>query len=75
MKSFLASLPTEDKKGTKLPIVNGTYPNNLNKPKNCIFSDRCPMVTDICKSKKPELTSISDSHSIACFGQEVVPSE
>lgn len=66
-KSFLASLPTEDKKGSVLPILEGSYPSNLDKPKNCIFSNRCPRFTEECKDKKPTLSKISDSHSIACL--------
>lgn len=67
-KSFLASLPTEEKKGTILPILSGTYPSNLNKPTNCIFSNRCPLFTIAdCGDKKPVLTKISDSHSVSCF--------
>lgn len=66
-KSFLASLPTTAKKGTLLPILEGNYPSILNKPKNCIFSNRCPLFTDECGDKKPLLSAISDSHSVSCF--------
>jgi len=66
-KSFLASLPTADKKGVKLPVLEGRYPSNLNKPQNCIFCNRCPLFTDECGDRKPALTKVSDSHSVACF--------
>lgn len=66
-KSFLSSLPTEGKKGTVLPILEGNYPSIIDKPNNCIFSNRCPKVMDVCREKKPPLTAISDSHSVSCF--------
>ncbi|HBC31022.1 MAG TPA: peptide ABC transporter ATP-binding protein [Clostridiales bacterium] len=66
-KSFLASLPTEGKKGTVLPILEGNYLSILDKPKNCIFSNRCPIITDECRGEKPSLSAISESHSVSCF--------
>ena len=41
--------------------------NQKNRPTiGCRFSDRCPMVTDICKKKDPMLTNQTTDHAVAC---------
>lgn len=32
----------------------------------CSFSDRCPMVTDVCRKEEPNLVSRGDQHAVAC---------
>lgn len=33
----------------------------------CLFYDRCPIRTDECLKKRPDLTHIGKSHKVACF--------
>jgi oligopeptide/dipeptide ABC transporter ATP-binding protein len=42
-------------------------------PVGCIFSNRCPFVEDVCRTKRPELVEISPGHRAACLFPERVP--
>jgi peptide/nickel transport system ATP-binding protein len=66
-RSFLASLPSPDKKGKPLPIVKGRIPDPLNKPKGCTFSPRCPNFSQECSTEAPDLKEVSPGHFVACY--------
>lgn len=36
------------------------------KPKGCVFSDRCPNVSDKCLDERPKLKEIDKNHFVAC---------
>jgi oligopeptide/dipeptide ABC transporter ATP-binding protein len=46
--------------------LSGEIPSPFNLPPGCAFAGRCPRATDICRSKRPEL-STETGHSVACF--------
>jgi oligopeptide/dipeptide ABC transporter ATP-binding protein len=50
-----------------LQTIPGLVPNLLNLPKGCRFQDRCPYMTDICKTKEPLLENLRGSHKVACY--------
>jgi peptide/nickel transport system ATP-binding protein len=52
-------------------ILEGDIPSPLDPPAGCVFSTRCPLVTDECKTKIPLLTEHSVSHSVACINVRV----
>lgn len=47
-------------------ILQGDVPSPANPPPGCAFSPRCPKVMDICKTVRPEMTTVTDSHRAAC---------
>jgi len=48
-------------------ILKGDVPNPAHPPSGCAFHTRCPHVMDICKSQRPELTTIDGAgHLAAC---------
>lgn len=51
----------------KLILTNVNPPNPVNRPKGCIFSDRCPFATDRCKVEEPQMKEIEPDHEVACF--------
>jgi oligopeptide/dipeptide ABC transporter ATP-binding protein len=66
-KSFLASLPTAEKKGKLLPIIPGRIPDPLHKPPGCVFSPRCPLYEKGCSAADPGLYEVSPGHFVSCF--------
>lgn len=56
---LLGAVPRSDqRKSRRLVPIPGAPMNLVNMPKGCPFSPRCPMATDICREKEPELADI-----------------
>lgn len=53
----------------RLPAIPGSPPDLSMSLSGCHFSTRCPMATDICLSKVPELMEVQDDHFVACHLQ------
>ncbi len=49
--------------------VPGSQPNPDDLPQGCLFADRCPWVTEICRGSRPELTAV-DEGWVRCFHAE-----
>jgi peptide/nickel transport system ATP-binding protein len=58
--SLLASMPrpTEGTE-TRLPTIEGVAPSLAERPPACVFSDRCPLAIDICRTEKPPLERVA----------------
>ncbi|AMM53794.1 ABC transporter ATP-binding protein [Pyrococcus kukulkanii] len=54
------------KKKEKKIEITGEVPNAANPPSGCRFHPRCPLATEECKSKEPELIEVSHEHFVAC---------
>lgn len=50
--ALLSALP-ERATGRKLPSIPGVVPGQFDRPKGCLFSPRCPIATDLCRSTQP----------------------
>jgi dipeptide transport system ATP-binding protein len=50
-------------------VLKGELPSPLNPPKGCVFSTRCPYVTDRCRAERPPLR-IVDQRQVACHYAE-----
>lgn len=46
--------------------IYGRLPDYLEPPNGCRFYPRCKVSTDICKTNKPLLSTVSDNHRVAC---------
>ena len=67
-QALLSAIPTIDRNGRKRIILEGDVPSPINPPSGCAFHPRCPLATDICRQKTPELEDVSDEgHRSACF--------
>ncbi|AVK85745.1 peptide ABC transporter ATP-binding protein [Lysinibacillus sp. B2A1] len=53
----------------RLPAIPGSPPDLTMPHSGCHFSSRCPMATDICHSKAPELVEVRENHFVACHLQ------
>ncbi len=50
-------------------IPKGELPSPLDPPKGCVFSTRCPYVTDLCRAERPPLRPL-DGRLVACHYAE-----
>jgi oligopeptide/dipeptide ABC transporter ATP-binding protein len=46
--------------------LKGEITSNIELPKGCFFSPRCPYCKNICEEKTPELNEIEKDHLVAC---------
>ena len=70
-QALLSAIPTIDRNGRKRIILEGDVPSPINPPSGCAFHPRCPLATDICRQKTPELEDVSEEgHRSACFHNE-----
>ncbi len=70
-QALLASTPgLAGSSGVKQRIVlKGELPSPLNPPAGCVFSTRCPHVTDRCRSERPVLRELAQ-RQVACHHAE-----
>ena len=68
-QALLASTPRVDAGKRERIILRGELPSPLNPPKGCVFSTRCPHVTDRCRVERPEKREI-DGRQVACHYAE-----
>jgi dipeptide transport system ATP-binding protein len=50
-------------------VLTGELPSPLDPPKGCVFSTRCPFVTDRCRVERPALRPL-DGRLVACHYAE-----
>jgi dipeptide transport system ATP-binding protein len=70
-QALLASTPgLAGSTGVKQRIVlKGELPSPLNPPTGCVFSTRCPHVTERCRTERPGLRQVAD-RQVACHYAE-----
>ncbi|MBE9503918.1 MAG: ABC transporter ATP-binding protein, partial [Proteobacteria bacterium] len=69
---LLNSIPGAEKKGERLNTIPGNVPDLFNLPTGCSFQDRCPLVSDQCRQKDPELKEIEKGHQTRCWHSDKV---
>ena len=50
-------------------VLKGELPSPLNPPIGCVFSTRCPHVTDLCRAERPLLREVA-GRQVACHYAE-----
>ena len=50
-------------------VLKGELPSPLNPPTGCVFSTRCPHVTDRCRAERPKLRDVAE-RQVACHYAE-----
>ncbi|MBD2748471.1 ABC transporter ATP-binding protein [Microvirga sp. BT688] len=68
-QALLSSTPGITGVKRKRIILKGELPSPLNPPKGCVFSTRCPYVTERCKVERPALREL-DGRQVACHYAE-----
>lgn len=47
-------------------VLQGDLPSPINLPSGCVFSTRCWLATDKCRTQAPALQDMGDGHQVAC---------
>jgi dipeptide transport system ATP-binding protein len=68
-QALLSSTPGITDVRRKRIVLKGELPSPLNPPKGCVFSTRCPYVTERCKVERPQLREL-DGRQVACHYAE-----
>lgn len=68
-QALLSSTPGITGVKRKRIVLKGELPSPLNPPKGCVFSTRCPYVTDRCKVERPQPREV-DGRMVACHYAE-----
>ena len=68
-QALLSSTPGITGVKRKRIVLKGELPSPLNPPKGCVFSTRCPYVTERCKVERPQLREL-DGRQVACHYTE-----
>ena len=65
--SLFSAVPNPDpNKKSKRVILKGDIPSQVNPPKGCKFSTRCPNCMEICKHIAPAYKELEEGHIVAC---------
>ncbi|MCB5175066.1 peptide ABC transporter ATP-binding protein [Microvirga lenta] len=68
-QALLSSTPGITGVKRKRIVLKGELPSPLNPPQGCVFSTRCPYVTDRCKVERPQ-PRLLDGRYVACHYAE-----
>ena len=69
-EGLLNCVNRSDEDEEELTPIPGSPPDMLNPPAGCPFVDRCDRAMRICKSRMPQQTAFSDTHSSSCWLNE-----
>ena len=65
-QGLLESIPRIDGADGRLRAIEGLPPQLTDLPQGCLFHPRCPMATQLCVDKRPELEPVVEEHLSAC---------
>jgi dipeptide transport system ATP-binding protein len=68
-RALLASTPDVNTPRREKIVLRGEPPSPFNPPVGCVFSTRCPSVTEQCRQVRPPLRSL-DGRLVACHYAE-----
>ena len=67
-KALLSAIPIpEVNKKRQRILLEGDVPSPVNPPSGCPFRTRCTRACEECAEKMPEMKSVGEGHSVACF--------
>ncbi|MCX4829585.1 ABC transporter ATP-binding protein [Streptomyces sp. NBC_01016] len=71
-KGLLDSVPVHAARGEELRSIGGAPPDLHSIPSGCVYQDRCPLVRDLCRARRPEPAEVAPGRTAAChFSDEV----
>jgi len=50
--------------------IPGSVPSLLRAARGCRYAQRCPLVSDKCRSAAPRMMPVEPAHAVACFAVE-----
>lgn len=69
-EGLFGSLPDIENRAEELHPIPGLMPDPTNLPSGCPFHPRCKYATELCKTRKPVQTKLSETHMAACLAYE-----
>ncbi|MEY2959520.1 MAG: transporter ATP-binding protein [Actinomycetota bacterium] len=64
---LLRSTPRLDQRTDRLVSIEGAPPDLVAPPVGCPFAPRCGAATDRCRTELPELVTLTEGRSVACW--------
>lgn len=74
-QSLLSSIPSVSGKRRDRITIEGELPDPVNPPSGCRFHTRCPLATEECVSREPDLRTESTGHEYMCHYSDADISE
>jgi peptide/nickel transport system ATP-binding protein len=73
---LLNSIPRIGQTKRERPLVSipGHPPSLQDRPTACVYSDRCPLAIEICRSAKPPLEQAAEGHLVRCHRWQEIAS-
>jgi len=68
---LMASVPKLDESVEYLESIPGSVPQIQQRPKGCLFSNRCPYADERCKKERPEFMEIRKGHETRCYHPQI----
>ncbi|MGF1723306.1 murein tripeptide/oligopeptide ABC transporter ATP binding protein OppF [Photobacterium nomapromontoriensis] len=68
-KALMSAVPIPDpelERNKQIELLEGELPSPMSPPSGCVFRTRCPIATQVCAEKKPQLQG-SDVHAVSCL--------
>jgi len=68
-QGLIGSLPSANRRGTRLRQINGMAPSLLDMPAGCAFAPRCPRASGLCQQARPEISQPrpeASAHAVRC---------
>ena len=71
-KGLLNSVPVNVERGAHLESIAGAPPDLHSIPQGCVYQERCPLASDVCRTTRPTLQPVGPKRKSAChFPEEV----
>lgn len=64
---LLNSIPRPNLNRKRLLTIAGVVPSSYNYPEGCNYNTRCPIASDICFNKEPEIKELEKNHKVRCW--------
>lgn len=61
------SIPDIDVESKRLKAIQGLMPDPTNLPQGCKFHTRCPCCMELCTTRNPKISKISETHFVKCL--------
>lgn len=65
-RGLLDSVPVNAERGSQLSSIAGSPPELKDIPTGCVYQDRCPLASAICRAERPALREVVPGQFAAC---------
>ena len=65
-RALLDSIPSIENDTPRLHVIEGMVPSLSKRPEGCLFHPRCAHCRDICRTRRPEIITLTDGRQVRC---------